>query len=105
MTSMNNLALTYSDQGKLQEAADLEERVLEVRRRILGEEHPSTLTSMNNLAWTYESLGWIAEALSLIQQSVNGSQRILGDEHPDVAHRKIILERLRNKFNTHALQS
>jgi hypothetical protein len=28
-------------------------RVLELRRRVLGEEHPDTLLSMNNLALLY----------------------------------------------------
>jgi Tetratricopeptide repeat len=63
----------------------------------LGEEHPDTLICINNLACIYEGLGRIAEALSLMQQAVDGSQRSLGDEHPQVAVRKIIAERLRNK--------
>ena len=38
------------EQGAYAGARQLEERVLEVRARVLGEEHPDTLTSMNNLA-------------------------------------------------------
>jgi hypothetical protein len=49
---MSNLAIMYSDQEKIAEAANLEEKVLEARRRILGDEHPHTLSSMGNLAWT-----------------------------------------------------
>ena len=37
-------------QGDLNGARELYEKVLEISRRILGEEHPDTLTSMNNLA-------------------------------------------------------
>ena len=48
--SMNNLADTLRAQGDLNGARELQEKVLEIRRRILGEEHPDTLTSMNNLA-------------------------------------------------------
>jgi hypothetical protein len=40
LTRMNNLALTYLHQGKLQDAADLQEKELEARRRTLGKEHP-----------------------------------------------------------------
>ena len=38
------------EQGDYAGARQLEERVLEARKRVLGEEHPDTLTSMNNLA-------------------------------------------------------
>ena len=44
LTSMANLAATYSDQGRTGEAAALQEEVLQKFRRILGEEHPDTLT-------------------------------------------------------------
>jgi hypothetical protein len=57
LTRMSNLALTYRNQGKLEDDADLNERVLEAWERTLGEEHPDTLTSMSYLAWTYEELG------------------------------------------------
>jgi hypothetical protein len=63
LTSMNNLAVTYGDQGRTAEAAALKEEVLEKRRRILGAEHPDTLTSMTNLANTYRDQGRTAEAV------------------------------------------
>lgn len=37
---MNNLAMSYSVLGRLEEAAELSEKVLVVRRRVLGERHP-----------------------------------------------------------------
>ena len=37
---MNNLALTYSDLGRHNEALAMQERVLEFRRRELPEDHP-----------------------------------------------------------------
>ena len=49
---MNNLAETLRAQGDLAGARSLEEQVLDVSRRIFGEEHPGTLTSMSNLAET-----------------------------------------------------
>jgi tetratricopeptide (TPR) repeat protein len=57
LLSISNLALTYSQQGKMDKAAELQEKVLEAGRRILGEEHPDTLSSMNNLASTYSQQG------------------------------------------------
>ena len=49
LTSMNNLASTYRDQGQWKEAEELGLQVMETFKRILGAEHPSTLTSMANL--------------------------------------------------------
>jgi hypothetical protein len=38
---MNNLALTYASLGRFQESLDLEEGVLQLRQRVLPENHPS----------------------------------------------------------------
>ncbi|KAK5694971.1 hypothetical protein LTR17_024732 [Elasticomyces elasticus] len=83
LTSMANLASTYSDQGKSKEAAELSEQVLVVRKRVLGEEHPSTLTSMANLARTYADQGKSKEAAELEKQVLVVRKRVLGEEHPD----------------------
>ncbi|WP_314158396.1 tetratricopeptide repeat-containing protein, partial [Actinomyces oris] len=45
----NNLAYTYQDTGRLDEAITLYEQNLEDRTRTLGPHHPDTLTSRNNL--------------------------------------------------------
>ena len=37
---MNNLALSYSDLERHQEAAEMKEKTLEFRRRVLPENHP-----------------------------------------------------------------
>jgi tetratricopeptide (TPR) repeat protein len=65
LTSMNNLASTYRYQGKLGEVAEPQEKVLEVRRRTPGEEHPETLT---NLAMIYKDLTWMADATDLMKK-------------------------------------
>ena len=38
---MADLAYTYREQGRWKEAEELGLRVMEVRRRVLGEEHPA----------------------------------------------------------------
>jgi hypothetical protein len=50
---MANLARTYWNQGKWNEAEQLEVQVLDMRKKLLGAEHPDTLMSMGNLASTY----------------------------------------------------
>jgi hypothetical protein len=57
LTSIDNLALTYRNQGRWKEAKELFVQVIETRKRVLREEHPSTLTSMANLASTYSNQG------------------------------------------------
>jgi hypothetical protein len=47
---MNNLVLTYGQQGKMTDAAKTHEEVSTKARAILGDYHPGTLSSMNNLA-------------------------------------------------------
>ena len=47
--SMNILALVLSNQGKYKTAEKMHRRVLELKEKVLGSEHPATLTNMNNL--------------------------------------------------------
>ncbi|KAH8825458.1 hypothetical protein DL96DRAFT_1816978 [Flagelloscypha sp. PMI_526] len=82
LTSINNLALTYSDLGQYTKALELKEQVVEMRKQILGHEHPDTLKSMSNLAVTYSDLGRYSEALELKEQVVELRKRISGPEHP-----------------------
>jgi hypothetical protein len=51
LTSMADLASTYSNQGRWDDAEKLEVQVVETRKTKLGADHPSTLTSMANLAF------------------------------------------------------
>jgi Flp pilus assembly protein TadD len=62
LTSRNNLATVLRDLGRLEEAEVEHRAVLEIRRRVLGEEHPDTLTSRNNLASVLNGLGRLEEA-------------------------------------------
>jgi hypothetical protein len=47
---MNNQAVNHYMQGKYGQAEALQSQGLEIKRRVLGPEHPDTLTSMKNLA-------------------------------------------------------
>ncbi|KAK7193328.1 phosphorylase superfamily protein, partial [Paraphaeosphaeria sporulosa] len=55
---------TYSD-GRYNESEQAFAQVMKTRKRVLGEEHPSTLTSMANLASTYRNQGRWKEAEEL----------------------------------------
>ena len=53
LTSMENLANTYSNQGNLNEAEQLQVQVLVIQKKLLDVEHPDTLQTIGNLAGTY----------------------------------------------------
>ena len=57
LTGMGNLACTYKNQGRLNEAELIETQVMDMAKKLLGAEHPDTLISMGNLASTYENQG------------------------------------------------
>ena len=78
---MNNLAATLCAQGDLPGARALEEQVLALRRRVLGDVHPATLTSMNNLAATLCAQGDLPGARKIEEQVLDVHPRVLGQEH------------------------
>ncbi|KAH8598603.1 hypothetical protein B0O99DRAFT_505943 [Bisporella sp. PMI_857] len=80
---MANLASTYRNQGRWNEAEDLDVQVIETRKRVLGPEHPDTLTSMANLASTYRHQGRGIDALKLMEECVMLRARTIGTNHPD----------------------
>ena len=55
LTSQNNLATTYQDAGRVDEAILLLAQTLAVREGRLGQDHPSTLNSRSNLAAAYHA--------------------------------------------------
>ncbi|KAJ5669905.1 uncharacterized protein N7477_005268 [Penicillium maclennaniae] len=57
LTSIANLASTYRNQGRWEEAERLEVYVLETREMKLGADYPNTLISIANLASTYRNQG------------------------------------------------
>jgi tetratricopeptide (TPR) repeat protein len=57
-------------------------QALELRKRLLGEEHPSVATTLNNLAYLYDSQGRYAQAEPLYLQALEIAERQLGVNHP-----------------------
>ncbi len=72
---------TYSALGNYAAAQPHAERALELRRRVLGEEHPRTVASLNLLARLYSSQGKFAMAEPLSVAALEISRRVLGPEH------------------------
>ena len=56
---------------------------VEMRKKLIGAEHPDTLRSMTNLAVTYREQGRWNEAEQLQVQVVEMRKKLIGAEHPD----------------------
>ncbi|KAF6820521.1 Kinesin light chain 5 [Colletotrichum sojae] len=98
LTSMNNLAGTYRNQGRWKEAEELEVRVIETSSMVLGEEHPDTLTSMANLAFTWQSQNRWNDAILLMQDCVHHRKQYLGLNHPDTISSASTLSDWKSEF-------
>ncbi|KGO45689.1 Tetratricopeptide-like helical [Penicillium expansum] len=83
LVSIANLALTYRNQGRWEEAEQLQEQVIEICKTTLGGDHPDTLASMTNLALTYRNQGRWEEAEQLQEQVIETYKTTLGEDHPD----------------------
>ena len=80
---MHVMGIVYLDLGLYSQAQLLLSRAVEIRRRMLGPEHPDTLASMKGLARTLDSAGQYAEAEKLLRQTLDIERRVLGPEHPN----------------------
>ena len=70
LTSMNNLALTLSDQGDFAGAQKIQEEVLEIRRRVLGSERPNTSILAWNLFCTLRDLSDPVRARTVLENDL-----------------------------------
>ena len=77
-----NFALVLGENGDWNSAEELGVQVMEMRKRLLGAEHPFTLSSMGNLAKTYSDQGRWIEAEHLHGQVMEMMKKLLGAEHP-----------------------
>ena len=75
LSSMNNLALTLSEQGRVEEAADLQVQFVDAAKEGLGLYHPKTVMGMYNLACTWYEQGRIKDALILMQDCARLQQQ------------------------------
>ena len=74
-------ALVLRENGDLNNAEKLGIQVVDMRKKLLGAEHPDTLISMENLASTYWDQGRWNEAEKHVVQVINMRKKLLGAEH------------------------
>ena len=84
-TELNQQVDRLYKEGKYSTAIPLAERVLLIREKVLGKEHPDVAQSLNNLALLYRTQGNYQKAEPLYQRSLLIWEKVLGKEHPNVA--------------------
>ena len=67
---MTDLADSYTEAGRRDEALKLHEEVLPLLRKVNGPEHPDTLDAMNSLADFYFTDGRIQEMAGIFSEHV-----------------------------------
>jgi tetratricopeptide (TPR) repeat protein len=83
--TMNEQAGALFAQGKYAQAQPLYEKALEIRRRLLTDDHPDTAQSYNNVAGNLNAQGKYAQAQPLFEKALKICRRLLTDDHPNSA--------------------
>jgi len=81
------LAVTLQKGGKMNEALQMHESCLKLRRTVLGKQHPDTLQSLANVALTRSEIKPLSETLwqlarAELTDAIDGQEAILGQSHP-----------------------
>ncbi|KAL7914494.1 P-loop containing nucleoside triphosphate hydrolase protein [Trichoderma velutinum] len=71
------------DRGRWREKALVDQRALELRRKVLGERHPYTLDSIASLAAAYHYGGQHEKAKACYKETMELRRQTLGEKHPD----------------------
>ena len=79
----SKFALVMSENGDWNNAEQLQIQVFDMRKKLLGADHPDTITSMTDLARTYFSQGRWNEAEQIEAQGMDIRKKLFGTEHPD----------------------
>jgi tetratricopeptide (TPR) repeat protein len=81
LAGLLDIALAEKDNGHVEEARLLEERLLQAQRNAFGDEYADTLRTMNNLALTLRLQGDLRRATALQQRVITGMERVFGRDH------------------------
>jgi CHAT domain-containing protein len=103
---LDDIARRFYERGMYSMAIPTAQKVLKIREKELGPEHPSVAASLNNLASLYHDMGNYSVAEPLYKRSLAIREKTLGPEHPDVARSlNNLAELYRNMGNYAAAES
>jgi len=80
--AMGNLANTYGELGRHQDALVLQEKTLEFRRRVLPENHSDIGMSCYNIGLSYRQAGDLHRAVERAREALRIFQATLPPSHP-----------------------
>ena len=81
----NDVGLIEQAQGRYNDSMACLEKALEIAKKALGKEHPSTATTYNNVALLYSDMGDYKQALGYYEKALAIVEKVHGKEHPDTA--------------------
>ncbi len=84
-TSLNNLSELYREHGRYKDAELILTEVLEIRKKILPENHPDIAIALSNLAQIYKEQKKYKEAEPVNEQALMIFKKAFGEEHPNTA--------------------
>jgi len=76
------IGTVYESLGLYPQTQKLLEKSLELRRRVLGPQHPDTLGTMKELGRTLRLEGQLAGSEKLLRETLASERRVLGPENP-----------------------
>ena len=81
LTMLTNLANSYANMGRLEQALQMDREVYRGRMKLDGEEDESTLRAANNFANSLHRLQHFEEARSLMRKTLPVARRVLGESN------------------------
>jgi tetratricopeptide (TPR) repeat protein len=95
---MANLGMSYINQGRYDDAIQLEKTVCDLAKTVYGDRYSDiTLTAMNNLALAYTYQGLWNDAVGLQETVLEARRRALGPSHKETL---TALENLRFTYSS-----
>ncbi len=76
---LTDRVLELNQQTKYEEAIALSQRVVAIRERVLGGDHPQVAAALNNLAEMYKNRGDFSTASQFHERALKIKQRVLGE--------------------------
>ena len=80
---LRHVGCYYWEQGRSNEAEQLEVEVLELSKEVLGARHPDTILAIANLSSTWQQQGRSNEAVPLQVEVLELQKEVLGARHPN----------------------
>ena len=81
LDTQNNIATSYHQLGRLEQALRMRQDVYSGRLKLSGEESDRTLSAANNYAHCLVSLRRFEEAKTLLRKTIPVARRVLGESH------------------------